>query len=158
MISDFIKVFKDTYKKYNKKKLDAKLCLEVFKDEIKIQKEHAIKIQKLSSSLRDCCTIVPNKIFIDYYAKTMNYLNYGEGVTYYEDGSVGIPGNPLGFVKFMNALYKFMEVEYDIAKGFYKDKNYDACIERIKKAIETFNKKWKEMDKEYTEISQVQTD
>ena len=50
MIKDFIKVFKETYNKYNKDKLDAKNCLDLFKTIISTQKENTDKLYNLSTT------------------------------------------------------------------------------------------------------------
>lgn len=158
MLSDLIKVFKETYKTYNKKKLDAKICLEFFKDLLDDQSKRSEQVDKLNKILLDTITIVPYHAYVSFYNKALNYLKYGDDVKYHEDGTYSIPGYTHGFKDFMKDLTKFLNVEYDIAKGFYKDKNYDACIERIKKAIETYNSRWKDIDKEHNEVSQVQLD
>ena len=58
----------------------------------------------------------------------------------------------------MESLCESMAIEYDIATTLYKDKNYIACIERVKNAINKFNAEWKEFDTEHKDISQVQED
>ena len=158
MIKDFIKVFKETYNKYNKDKLDAKNCLDLFKTIISTQKENTDKLYNLSTTLANCRDIIPYHVYIDYYKKTLNYLKFGNDIKYNDDGGYSITGGYKGFIEFMESLCESMAIEYYIATTLHKDKNYVACIERVKNAINKFNAEWKEFDADHKDISQVQED
>jgi hypothetical protein len=156
MIKDFIKIFKKSYREYNKAKLLSKESLWYLKTVLENQTDIYKKIVKLGDSVRDALGIVPNEAQIKLLAPVVNFVQFNDQGKLTESGvSDEIDAlvlarhenvHEIGYLKRMETLCKYLSSDYENAKGYYKDGEYETCVEYIKRTINWYNETWRNIN------------